>query len=95
MAVMLEGKCVKRYQTARATVEIWDGAYAGKSEKELDAIRWEARRVACAIIDRAVREGRLDPVTGELLDPVTGARLGPAEPEAQGHGGEGHEDPAV
>lgn len=51
--VELEGKCVKRYQTERCTVEIWDGAYAGKTEAELEAIRWEARRIACEIMDRA------------------------------------------
>ena len=57
MAVALEGKCVKEYKTERATVRIWDGAYAGKSEAELEAIRWEARRVACGIIDRAMARG--------------------------------------
>lgn len=93
--VELKGNIVATYRGEGCTVYIRDAAYAGKSEKELEAIRWEARRIACAIIDRAVREGRLDPATGELLDPATGARLGPAEPEAQEQGGEGHEDPAV
>lgn len=55
--VKLEGKCVKRYRTERCTVEIWDGAYAGKTEAELEAIRLEARRIACEIIDRARARG--------------------------------------
>lgn len=55
--VKLEGKCVKRYQTEHCTVEIWDGAYAGKTEAELDTIRLEARRIACEIIDRARARG--------------------------------------
>lgn len=55
--VELEGKCVKRYQTKNCTVEIWDGAYAGKTDAELAAIRLEARRIACEIIDRARARG--------------------------------------
>lgn len=55
--VELEGKCVKRYQTDNCTVEIWDGAYAGKTEEELEAIRLEARRIACDILDRARARG--------------------------------------
>lgn len=55
--VELEGKCVKRYKTKNCTVEIWDGAYAGKTEAELDAIRLEARRIICDIIDRARERG--------------------------------------
>lgn len=55
--VELEGKCVKRYKTEHATIEIWDGAYAGKTEEELDEIRWEARRIACGILDRARARG--------------------------------------
>lgn len=55
--VELEGKCVKKYKTETCTVEIWDGAYAGKTEEELEAIRWEARRIACEIIDRARARG--------------------------------------
>lgn len=55
--IELEGKCVKRYEYLGCTVEIWDGAYAGKTEEELEAIRWEARRIACGIIDRARARG--------------------------------------
>lgn len=55
--VELEGKCVKRYQLENCAVEIWDGAYAGKTEAELEAIRLEARRIACEIIDRARARG--------------------------------------
>lgn len=86
--VELQGNIVATYRGEGCTVYIRDAAYAGKSEAELERVRLEARRIACAIIDRAVREGRLDPATGELLDPETGARLGPAEPEAKEQGGE-------
>lgn len=55
--VVPEGKCVKRYKTENCTVEIWDGAYAGKTEEELEAIRLEARRIACEIIDMARARG--------------------------------------
>lgn len=57
--IPLEGKCVKRYKTERCTVEIWDGAYANKTPEELEAIRWEARRVACEIIDRLRAKGKV------------------------------------
>lgn len=55
--VELEGKCVARYELPGCVAEIWDGAYAGKTEEELEAIRWEARRIACDIIDRARARG--------------------------------------
>lgn len=58
MAVVTpEGKCVARYEYPNCTVEIWDGAFSGKSEEELEAIRWNARRIACDIIDRARARG--------------------------------------
>lgn len=57
--IPLEGKCVKRYELDGCVAEIWDGAFAGKTEEELEAIRWNARRIACEIIDRARARGEV------------------------------------
>ncbi|MFR1050671.1 MAG: hypothetical protein ACLSE7_02985 [Lachnospirales bacterium] len=52
-----QGNLVKTYHFKDCTVEVYDAAYAGKTEAELDQIRLEARRVACDIVDRAAAKG--------------------------------------
>lgn len=52
-----QGNLVKTYYLEGCTVEVYDAAYAGKTEEELEQIRLEARRVACDIVDRAATRG--------------------------------------
>lgn len=52
-----EGKIVEIYQTECCTIKICDAAFAGRTEEELERVRWEARQIAHDIVVRAARRG--------------------------------------